>query len=314
MDCMDCHNRPSHLLGTPDDDLDAAMSAGRISAQLPNIKEVAFATLVADYETRDEAERAIAEEISAYYRENYPSELAEFQRDVERAVSAVQQIYRTSVFPYMNAGWGTYPQNVSHKNFPGCFRCHDGQHVSDDGQVLVSECTLCHSLPQRSYPDPRGGISEGLAGEIDWHIWPLEGRHAEIRCDRCHNPTRLMRPDCAECHQIPKEAPHMSSIGCAGCHPEGARALPRAECESCHRQLLGLHQNQSHAEWPCTTCHPTHSWLPSGRPACLQCHPEMDTPEVLPPNLRVFHEEKRLCWECHRWDIPTGPEGFPGEG
>jgi hypothetical protein len=313
MDCMDCHNRPSHRLGTPDDDLDAAMAAGQISPALPWIKQVAFEALVAEYPSKEEGSAGIERYIRSFYDEQHPTVPADSGPELDRAVAAVQSIYETSIFPEMNVGWGTYPQHQSHKYWPGCFRCHDGRHRTTDGRVLPSNCDLCHTTPQRSVPDREGGISAGLSGQLPWHLWTLEGRHAEIRCDTCHDPTRIMRPVCTDCHNVEPDAPHMRTVGCGGCHVAGARVEPLAECVSCHDDLLGLHENPGHAQEACISCHPAHHWQVAGRENCLRCHPQMGQPETLSPRLRVFHEDQtRVCYDCHRFNVQTGPLGLPG--
>jgi hypothetical protein len=65
---------------------------------------------------------------------------------VERAVSSAQRLYRRNVFPVMNVQWGTYPNNIGHMDFPGCFRCHDDQHVAEDGTVIRQDCDVCYTL------------------------------------------------------------------------------------------------------------------------------------------------------------------------
>jgi hypothetical protein len=46
----------------------------------------------------------------------------------------------------MGVGWGTYPNNIGHMAFPGCFRCHDGSHATRNGTVIRQECDLCHDF------------------------------------------------------------------------------------------------------------------------------------------------------------------------
>ena len=58
MDCMDCHNRPSHSYDLPERAVDRAMNAGQISAALPFAKKKAVEILKADYASREEAARA----------------------------------------------------------------------------------------------------------------------------------------------------------------------------------------------------------------------------------------------------------------
>jgi hypothetical protein len=65
---------------------------------------------------------------------------------VEQAVTTTEQLYRRNVFPEMNVHWGTYPNNIGHMDFPGCFRCHDDSHKTKDGKTIRQDCDLCHDM------------------------------------------------------------------------------------------------------------------------------------------------------------------------
>ena len=64
-----------------------------------------------------------------------------------RTVSAVQDIYARNVFPAMKVKWATYPNNIGHTFFNGCFRCHDDSHKASDGSVIKQDCETCHAMP-----------------------------------------------------------------------------------------------------------------------------------------------------------------------
>ena len=46
----------------------------------------------------------------------------------------------------MKINWGTYPNNIGHTYFPGCFRCHDEQHANPAGKAITQDCNACHQL------------------------------------------------------------------------------------------------------------------------------------------------------------------------
>ena len=46
----------------------------------------------------------------------------------------------------MKVDWRTHPNNIGHFHTPGCFRCHDGQHVGADGKVIPKGCNTCHTV------------------------------------------------------------------------------------------------------------------------------------------------------------------------
>jgi hypothetical protein len=130
MDCMDCHNRPSHVIApTADRAVNEAIAAGAIPLALPFIHR--------------ESVKALKAGNSAALRDFYRSQ----PRDqVDRAVAAVDAIYRRNVFPAMNVQFGTYPNNIGHIDSPGCFRCHDDDHKSKDGKKIGQDCETCHAI------------------------------------------------------------------------------------------------------------------------------------------------------------------------
>jgi hypothetical protein len=146
MDCMDCHNRPTHIFQVPERALDLAMTQGSVSPKLPFIKKQALEALKKDYADHATAEREIASSLDNFYRTSYPQIYAADSAALKGAISAVQTIYAQNVFPEMKITWGTYPNNLGHTDFPGCFRCHDGNHTSADGRTISNDCATCHDL------------------------------------------------------------------------------------------------------------------------------------------------------------------------
>jgi hypothetical protein len=129
MDCMDCHNRPSHVVApTPDRAVNEAMGRGAIPLTLPFIHRESVKALKAGNSAM----------LRVFYRSSGP--------DVDRAVGAVQEIHDRNVFPAMKVTFGSYPNNVGHVDSPGCFRCHDGEHKSRDGATIGQDCETCHAI------------------------------------------------------------------------------------------------------------------------------------------------------------------------
>ncbi len=71
MDCMDCHNRPSHNYQTPIFAINNAITAGLIPKELPDIKTAALEAMNTVYSTNDSAMTGIENKINTYYSENY---------------------------------------------------------------------------------------------------------------------------------------------------------------------------------------------------------------------------------------------------
>jgi hypothetical protein len=137
MDCMDCHNRPTHSLQLPERAVDLALASGAISPSLPFIKKIAVEALRKEYRSQAEAGAGIAAAIEGAYKTGD-------RAAVERAATAIVAIYDRNVFPEMRVKWGSYPNNLGHMDFPGCFRCHDGNHVSSDSRSIPGDCDTCH--------------------------------------------------------------------------------------------------------------------------------------------------------------------------
>jgi nitrate/TMAO reductase-like tetraheme cytochrome c subunit len=146
MDCIDCHNRPTHAFELPENAVDLRMSRGLISPDLPYIRKKAVELLKAGYPDRDTAKSKIVEGLNSYYRTAYPEIYNTKRALVEQAADHVAGIYLRNIFPEMKVTWGVHPNNLGHNDFPGCFRCHDGSHTSADGQTISNDCTACHNL------------------------------------------------------------------------------------------------------------------------------------------------------------------------
>jgi hypothetical protein len=156
MDCIDCHNRPSHIYLQPDDALDRKLSEGDIPQELPYVKQQALELITANYETSTQAREAITEGLNNWYRDNYSQIVAENPKLLEDAIKGVVAAYSENVFPEMKVSWDTYVNHISHgPDFDiGCFRCHDDMHESPDGKTISADCNTCHTLLAIEEEDP----------------------------------------------------------------------------------------------------------------------------------------------------------------
>jgi hypothetical protein len=145
MECVDCHNRPTHAFELPERAVDEAMGLGRISPTLPFIKKKAVELLKAKYPSNEDASRAIPAALIRFYQECDPEVASQRAQDISHAGSAIADIYNRNVFPDLKVTWGTYPNNLGHTDFPGCFRCHDGSHSTLDKKLTITQdCNTCH--------------------------------------------------------------------------------------------------------------------------------------------------------------------------
>lgn len=285
MDCMDCHNRPTHIFQPPEKAVDMALAGGHIPLDLPFIKKVSVDLLTEPYENNKEALEKINLEILKFYEKNYPEIYKKEKNNIEKAGQILIEIYKANVFPEMKVDWNTYPNNIGHRNWPGCFRCHDGNHINQEGKVLTMDCTKCHTLPKRG-PLTNLGF-QPVSEDIPWHPFVLKNKHSLTLCNNCHRAGFRPPIDCAECHKLNKED-EMISMGCDTCHMEEGSKQPQKDCKNCHSDLKGLHNKGSHPDIECSNCHKPHIWKMEGKKDCLFCH-----------NGYEEHSEGKNCLSCH---------------
>jgi hypothetical protein len=179
MDCMDCHNRPAHVFPTANDAVEQAMAAGTLSLKLPNIKRVAVQALTQkEITTGADAPQKIADFIRTKY--NDPA----LTPELPGAISAVQAIFASTIFPERKADWRVYPNNIGHKDWLGCFRCHDDKHKTSLGEkVRSSDCTSCHTILAQG----KGAQLETLSAKGLEFAHPSGELDPELTCSDCHN-------------------------------------------------------------------------------------------------------------------------------
>jgi len=153
MDCVDCHNRPSHNYNVPQKFIDKSISSGKISKTLPGIKKISMTVLYKKYGTKDSAFLAIRNQVTEFYKSNYARLLTGRKADIENAIVEIQNGYANNIFPFMKADWRKYPNNIGHMEYDGCFRCHNDKHVSASGKVISKDCNLCHVIQAQGSPD-----------------------------------------------------------------------------------------------------------------------------------------------------------------
>jgi nitrate/TMAO reductase-like tetraheme cytochrome c subunit len=150
MDCVDCHNRPTHQFdGSPNQALDIGFSEGILSAETPFLKAMALPLLENVERSREGAEKEYEAELRAAYAREHP-DLTLSDEQYEAAAAGLAALYRRNIWPRMKIGWDTYPTHIGHAgalaDVRGCFRCHDEKHATSEGKVLSQDCELCHQM------------------------------------------------------------------------------------------------------------------------------------------------------------------------
>ncbi len=182
MDCMDCHNRPSHVFEPPDQAVNQSIAAGRIDRSLPFVKRQAVETLTQPYPSLEAAREGIASALDRFYLTRYAAIYQQKRPAVQAAIAEVQRLYETNVFPEMKTDWQTHPNNIGHLYYPGCFRCHNGDHVSAEGTTIRKACEICHTILEQTEEGKRVAMAKGEAFRHPVDI----GDIAEAQCSSCH--------------------------------------------------------------------------------------------------------------------------------
>lgn len=206
MDCVECHNRPAHVYQPPDLSVDQSFAAGRLDTSLPYLKREAISLLSKTYGTEDEALKTIGAGLDQFYRQNYADLYSSKSGAIKSAIGELQRIFQTYTFPEMKVDWKTHPNNIGHYYFSGCFRCHDGNHVSKEGKVIRNDCDICHTVIYDSAAPAEKNVKTGP------YQHPVNlGALAKLECTTCHkadgpfkhplNLGDISEFQCVECHQ-----------------------------------------------------------------------------------------------------------------
>jgi hypothetical protein len=183
MDCIDCHNRPTHQFLAPYRLVNESLTEGRLDAALPFIKKKSMELLSKNYASQKDGMDSIRKEFADFYRKEHSEVFAEKSQSIERSADYLAGLYSKNMFPEMKVRWDTHPDNIGHLVSDGCFRCHDGEHRSLEGKVISRDCKSCHTL-----------VEQGPAGQTEKNLDGLEFKHPdgsedwkETNCTICHS-------------------------------------------------------------------------------------------------------------------------------
>jgi hypothetical protein len=190
MDCVSCHNRVTHNFKSPEHSMDDYMARNMIDPAIPDIRAKGIEILSNEYETQELGLNAIAG-LENYYKAYHADFYNNNAEVVQSAITQIQNIYKETVFIEHKINWETYPNNLGHIENPGCFRCHDGQHLDEMQQAIRLECNLCHSIPTVV-------SQQDFIALIEISRGPEPASHRDANWISLHN--QVMNETCSNCH------------------------------------------------------------------------------------------------------------------
>jgi nitrate/TMAO reductase-like tetraheme cytochrome c subunit len=146
MDCIDCHNRPSHKYRSPSVYFDKIMLTNEVDKEIPFIKKTAMEILRNSFPTKDTAFMQIREGIINYYKSDYKDLFEKDRAKIDQSIVSLQKAYSQNSFPGMKVTYDAYPDHIGHLESPGCFRCHNDSFTSENGRKITRDCNLCHTI------------------------------------------------------------------------------------------------------------------------------------------------------------------------
>src|SRR5215217_1514902 len=213
MDCIDCHNRPAHAYLAPDVAVDQSFAAGRLDPSLPYLKRQTVEALNKPYATEGEAVKTIAQSIDAFYQTNYSTLYTQKSDAIKGAISETQRVFKTYFLPEMRTNWETHPNNIGHLYSSGCFRCHDGEHVSNTGKAIRTDCNICHTVIYDS-------ANPAASAKLGSFQHPVDlGGLSDRKCETCHKAN--------EPFKHPVNLGDISMFQCVECHPRKTMTLEK---------------------------------------------------------------------------------------
>lgn len=227
MDCIDCHNRATHIFRSPDYLVDQAINQGRIDATLPFIKRLSVEALDVSNPSLEVTRSKIAS-LSRYYQEDYPAVYAQKKVAIEQAQAVLTDLTQYVVFPEMQVSWETHTNNLTHT---GCFRCH-GKLTAKPSEAkpipISSACDACHYSVPATTPSPPPSLTSRPSPTPGPTVATPLGTTATPGAPKPIPANHAGRTTCFACHvsgvgpKLPTSLPHASFADslaiCQACH------------------------------------------------------------------------------------------------
>jgi hypothetical protein len=326
MDCVDCHNRVGHPFPSPERTINDALAEGRVSPNLPFIKKEMLDLLTVTYPSQ-EAALAAVESWKSQYKTTYPEAAASQAAAIEQASEVATELLAQLVFEKPGIIWQSFIDNGGHKEFPGCFRCHDGKHLSAEGESIRLHCNICHSLPV--VVDPGGDPPQVPAAALQEPASHLETNfmadhrfQASDDCVDCHGEVAFGDDDSNFCalsachgqawpsvdldaafpHPIALEGKH-AEVWCHDCH-EGVKK-PEYQCANCHEPAM-----EPHFGGTCEDCHTPSGFEQADMVAGFEHPVLLEGPHATLDCIACHTAGQSLVYECATCHQPPGESHF----
>ncbi len=185
MDCIDCHNRPSHEYSSPTVYFDREMLTGNARKEIPFFKKASMEALRETFNDRDTALMKIRDGITNFYQTNYPEIYLKNTDAINNSIASVQRAFSQNNFPRMRVAYDVYPDHIGHLESNGCFRCHNDSFKSEDGRTITKDCNQCHTIMAQGIPDAMeySDIKRSLGFK---HPVDIGDAWNEANCSECH--------------------------------------------------------------------------------------------------------------------------------
>jgi hypothetical protein len=185
MDCIDCHNRPSHNYKSPAVYFDNEMLTGSISREIPFIKKTAMDILKNSFADKDTALNQISNDILNFYKSGYNGYFESNRDRIDRSIKSIQNAFSQNTFPGMKVTYDVYPEHIGHLETEGCFRCHNDSFTSEKGRKISRDCNLCHTIMGQGKPEMMQ--LSNVRGSLDFqHPVDIGTAWKEANCSECH--------------------------------------------------------------------------------------------------------------------------------
>lgn len=208
--------------------------------------------------------------------------------------------------------------SFNHNRFPlrgrhataDCSQCHaTGQYAG-----LPSQCASCHldDYNRTTSPNHRelafstdceschgsGAVSWQGASFDHSRVFPLQGAHRNLDCQRCHNQGSNPPRDCFGCHAAAYQAAR---------NPDHVSAGFPSSCEQCHypshtswSQAVFNHSfpiDRGPHRFDCTECHRSSNYRVF---SCIHCHEhEKSRMDDKHKEITGYVWDSQVCYSCH---------------